>query len=120
MQFKCPENVASVSVEGKEYMPDATGIITVSDDLPPHVLAEFTTAGLVVASGETVEKNMAEDAERAALFEKLAGFGVPVDKRRRYSMETLREMAGAAELTSILKAKAEAGELPGATPGAAA
>lgn len=105
MEFKLPENLASVSLDGVEYTPDAGGVIVVPDHLADDVTRDFGPHGVIPFSSASIAQAEAEAVERQALYAKLAEYGIPVDKRRRPSMETLREMVGTAELTRAVLAK---------------
>lgn len=120
-RFKLPDNVSAVSVEGVQYTADDNGFIDVPVDLSADALAALADVGAKPFAPEHAAQMKADEVERDGLYAHLGELGVPVDRRRRYSLQVLRDLRDdaiqARDEAAAKAAQTPADPAPGETPG---
>ena len=127
MRMKLPGHVSAVSVEGLQFAADENGFIDVPADATQEMIDTLKNAhGAVPFAQEHADQMRADDVEREALYAHLNELGVPVDRRRRYSLEVLRDLrddalaARDASPPPAAPSEGSGGQAPGSGEGAGA
>jgi hypothetical protein len=90
MRYKLPADTSACSVAGIQFTADANGFIDVPDGTAEEVHRELReTVGAKPFAPEHAEEMKAAELQREGLIAHLAQLGIPVDRRRRYSIEVL-------------------------------